>query len=216
MREEGFFSRFGNIKTISIGIVYVLFNLWVIFHADQYFPEGMADEWLKVLMMYGFLNLLVLGNADLRNKLFNVKLTRFLPRFIFFFIIFMFFFYYILKWIDPLQGSTFFQMMQNVPLWLAIIHAFTFATTESIVWQGFLDLKIGIPWSSITAGVFHYGIWEGSFLVVVLSASLLFLFFSFVHHQLKKGKNDFAPVIGCHAAFNFVQLGFMLGSGGAV
>ena len=63
---------------------------------------------------------------------------------------------------------------------------------------------------ALSAGIFHYGVWEGGFLVVVLSAGSLFLFFSWINWRFKNGKDDLAPVIGVHTAYNFIKLGILL------
>lgn len=209
MPRKPFFRNWKNIKNLSLGIVYVLFNLWIIFH-DEYFPEPLREPWIKVLISYGLLNTLIISNADLRNKLFDVNFFKFIPRFFLYLIPFLFIFYFLLIYFDPLYQTSLNQLMQNVPLWLALIHALTFATTESIIWQGFLDEKVGLPWSSLIAGIFHYGIWEGTGIFVILSASLLFLFFSFIHWYFRKNNKDFAPVIACHTAFNLVKIGIFL------
>jgi len=211
-QRKGFFADIGKIKTISIGLIYVFFNIWVIFHIPQYFPSN-HEFWFKVFISYGLLNALIFSNEQMRNKLFNVKIMDFLPRFCFFFVMFLVLFHYILTYIDPLTGSQFAQL-SIVPLWLIGVESLVFAMTESIIWQGYLDEKIGQPWSAISAGIFHYGVWTGGVLFVVLGAGALFMFFSIVHWYCKQNSSDMAPVIGCHTAFNCVKLGLLLAAGG--
>jgi hypothetical protein len=209
MKREPYFSNWKKIKNVSIGLVYVFFTLWLIFHTNQYVPEGQEDFWFRIFIGYGLLNALIFGSADLRNKLFNVKFTKFLPRVLLFFGVALVVFYLILSKVDPIAGSLM-NVLGNIPLWLASVHAVVFAITESVVWQGFLDYKIGHPWSELVAGVFHYGIWAGSFIPVVLSAGFLFMIFSVTNWYFRKDKNDLAPAIGVHTAYNFIKLGIML------
>ena len=80
MKRRGYFADWKNIKGISVGLVYIFFNIWLIFHTSAYVPVGQEDFWFRIFIGYGLLNALIFGSANLRNKLFNVKLTEFLPR----------------------------------------------------------------------------------------------------------------------------------------
>ncbi len=211
MNKLNYFKDWKKITTVSFGLVYIFFNLWVIFHVPDFVPVQQQSLWFRIFISYGVLNSIIFANADLRNKLFNVKFTKFLPRFAIFFFSFLFIFYFVLNWADP-TGSSFMGVLSNVPLWLAVIHALTFATTETVIWQGFLDEKIGHPWSELTAGIFHLFVWTGSAVVVIITASMLFAFFSLVNLYFRNSKNDLAPAIGCHTAFNIVKVGLMAGA----
>jgi membrane protease YdiL (CAAX protease family) len=206
MRREPYFKNWKKIKSVSIGLVYVFFILWLIFHTHQYVPEDQKNYWLIVFISYGILNSIIFGSADLRNKLFNVKLISFLPRFLLFGAVSFVGLFFVAKFLGSTTGSAF-SMLSQIPLWLAVIHAFVFATTESVIWQGFLDYKIGHPWSELTAGLFHFGIWSGGAFVVIISAALLFACFSLVNWYFRKNKNDLAPAIGTHTAWNILKLG---------
>lgn len=209
MARRSFFRDSRNIFVVSYGLVYVFFLLWLIFNPHLFVPEGQESYWFRVFIGYGLLNALIFSNADMRNKLFNVKLTKFVPRFLIFFFVSIVIFYVILTGFDPFDFR-FFEVLSNVPIWLAMIHAMVFATTESVVWQGYLDHKIGAPWSQLTAGVFHVGVWTGSFLFVTFSAGFLFMIFSLTNWYFRKNKDDVIPAIGVHSAFNFVKLGVFL------
>lgn len=210
LKREPFFKNWKSFIYVSYGIVYIFFNLWVIYHLSNFVPPGQERMWEKVLMAYLLLNIVVLGSADLRNKLFDVRFIDFLPRFIIYSVIFLGLWYLVLvKVYDPLGPSSF-SLIANVPLWLAAIHGLTFATIESVIWQGYLDEKIGRPASAITAGIFHVYIWTGTPLIVIFSAGLLFLIFSFVHWRFRQSKKDFAPVIACHFAFNVIKIGLAI------
>lgn len=202
----------GSIKkamNISFGIVTVFFLLWLIFHTSQYVPEGREDFWLIIFLSYGILLSLVFGNADLRNKLFDIRFIDSVPRLLMYFFFGLIFFYFLLSFVDPLEGSLF-GILSAIPLWLAAIHAFVFATIESVVWQGYLDYKVGLIASPLIAGIFHYGVWTGGAFLVIFSAGLLFLFFSTVNWYFRVNKNDVIPAIGVHTAYNFIKLGILL------
>jgi hypothetical protein len=215
MGRKGFFSNWKNITQISIGLVYILFLSWLIFHTLDFVPLEQYDYWFKVFISYGILNALIIGSADIRNKLFSVRLIDFAPRFLMFFSVSIILFYFMLQFIDP-TGSSIFTLLTDIPVWLAIIHAFVFATTESVIWQGFLDYKVGVPASAFIAGLFHWGIWEGSAFVVIPAATLLFLFFSFVNWYFRKNTNDVVPAVAVHTAWNLVKLGSLVALGGVV
>jgi hypothetical protein len=200
----GFFSGWKKITVVSYGLIYLFFNLWVIFHVNQYFPNN-PDAWFKIFVSYGLLNALIFANADLRNKLFDVKFIKFLPRMLIFTIVSSAIFMLLIHKIDPLAQSTF-GAISTLPIWLVLVHCITFATTESIIWQGYLDNQIGQPWSALTAGFFHWGVWSGGALVVIIGAGILFTIFSLVHYYLKKNNSDFAPVIGVHTGWNLVKV----------
>lgn len=208
MKRQPYFGHWKNIFSISFGLVYVMFTLWAIFHTQQFVPANLKDFWWGIFISYGVLNSIIFGNADLRNKLFEVTVIKFVPRFLLYFIACFTLFYLISNFIDPLQFSMI-VVLKNIPLWLAVIHALIFATTESVIWQGYLDDKIGHPWSELTAGVFHWGIWSGGALVVIPSAALLFMMFSGINWYFRNSKNDLVPAIASHTAFNFVKLGLM-------
>lgn len=204
-----FTGSFKKLTRISFGLVTTFFLLWLIFHTKQYIPEQHHSTWLLVFLSYGILLSLVYANADIRNKLFDVSLVSFFPRFMIFFLGGLVFFYLLLSIVDPIDLSLF-AILANIPLWLAMVHAFVFATIESAVWQGYLDHKIGMFASPLLAGIFHYGVWTGGAIVVIFSASLLFLFFSYVNYRFRISKNDLVPVIAVHTAYNFIKLGIML------
>jgi hypothetical protein len=215
-KREPYFAGLKRIKTVSYGLIYIFFLLWLIFHTEQVVPSNQTDFWFKILIGYGLLNALVFGVPDIRNKLFNTKLTEFFPRFVLWFSIGLVFFYVLLAYADPLLDSSFYEILASVPIWLLVLHAFVFATTESAVWLGYLDHKIGHPWSELSAGIFHFGIWTGGAVFVIISAGLLFAFFSLTNHYLSKNKNDLSPAIGFHTAYNYVKLGILVSAGGLV
>ena len=204
-----YFSNWKNFKTLSFGLFSTLFFLWVYFHTEQFIPSEFKDTFFKAFIGYGFLHALIFVNTETRNKLYNAKFIPFVVRMLIFTAISLFVFYFILAKIDPL-GETAYSLFKSLPWWLAASHMLIFATIESTVWQGWLDDKLGRPVSALTAGVFHWGIWPGSAFIVIISAGLLFAFFTLVHLFFRSDKNDLAPVIGVHTGFNFVKLGLLL------
>lgn len=208
MAREPYFKNWKNIFVISYGLVVSLFFLFLIFNTGKFFP-GKEDMFFKIFLSYGLLFSIVYGNTDTRNRLFNIQLRQFAPRFVLFFIGFLLFFYLILSYFDPLKGSLF-GLLSQIPIWLLVVHAFVFATIESAFWQGFLDERIGHPWSEISAGVFHMFVWSGNVFIILIGATFLFAFFSFVHWYFRRNKNDLSAVIGCHTAYNYVKLAMVV------
>ena len=215
MQRQPYFSDWKKIGKVSFGLVASFFYLFLLFHTKSYVPKGYEDMYWMVFVSYGILLAVSFGVPNIRNKLFNVRLVDFLPRFLLFGGISLLVFYYLLTDINPMGGQ-FFAFLGQVPMWLALIHAFVFATIESAVWQGFLDYELGHPWSELTAGVFHWGVWVGSALIVIPSAALLFAVFSLTNWYFRKSTSDLAPAIGVHTAFNIIKLGILFAVAGAV
>jgi hypothetical protein len=208
---QGYFKDWKKVKNVSFGVIYIFFNLWVIFNVPNFVPADQVSFWYRVFISYGILNSILFANADMRNALFNTRLVDFLPRFLVSCGLFLVFFYFVLAVTGGLFTVSLFQILGSVPLWLALIHALTFATTESVIWQGYLDYEIGHPWSEMVAGLFHLFIWTGAPIIVFISATILFAFFSLVNLYYGS-KNDLAAVIGCHFSFNIVKLGLIVSS----
>lgn len=225
MSNGGFFASWNRVIYVSIGLIYLLFLLWVIINTREFVPVGSEAYWYKVFISYALLNVLILGSANIRNKLFNIQLKKFIPIYLIFFVGFLIFFWFILTIFNPIQQSAF-SLLAGVPVWLAMSHAFIFATTETVFFQGYLDGAIGIPASPIVAGIFHLFIWSGAWWVVIIGATALFLFFSFVNWYIRtkgffgwiKGtiSNGLIATMACHGAFNAVQLGLFVSIGGVL
>lgn len=206
------FDSWRKIFTISFGLVFTFFNIWVLFHLPEYVPEGQTSFWFRLMVSYLLLYLVVLFNKDISKYIFKIKFTEFLPRFLFFFVLFFTIFYLVFVRTD-FYLSSIFTFMASVPLWLGVIHAFTFATIETLVWQCYLDGKIGQPWSALIAGIFHFGIWPGDAWMVILISAGVFFMFSLIHFYFKKKAGDIAPAAGSHFAYNMVMLGIAIQNG---
>lgn len=205
MAKKPFFRDWKKFLAISFGLVYILFMIWTFVHVPEYFPEGQHNHWYLVMSSYIVINTLLFSNADIRNRLFNVKFIKMLPKLLMAFFGSLIFFYIVLKRYDPFQYE-FFSLLAAVPVWLALVHGITFATTESLL-QVYLTERIGPIGMAIFMGILHYGIWSGGALFVVIGAGTLFLLFQFVHYIWSDGPYDFAAIIGVHTAFNFIKLG---------
>lgn len=84
-----------------------------------------------------------------------------------------------------------------------------FEINNSTIWQGYLDhpeSKVGQPWSSLIAGIFHIFVWQGTKLFIFISASILFAIFSLINWYFRKDKDDLAPAIGFHTAYNHLKM----------
>lgn len=210
MYRPPFFSNWQKVKSISFGVVYVMLNIWIMTHITNIAPAGNSNAWWKVYATYGIMSAWVFGNADMRNKLFNVKLIKMLPRLLIFFGISLLLFWVILAKTARID-IMYTQIMTSIPLHLAIAHAFLFATTETVIWQGYLDESIGRVASGISAGIFHMYIWAGAPIIALVGATLLFWFFSYINLRWRQSKDDLAPALGSHIAYNYVKLAVVLG-----
>ena len=213
MAKKGFLSGYGKIGAISLGLAYILFNLWAVFNVKTIFPGADQAFWFRVFISYAVLAVFVIAIPTTRKRLFSIKFVDFLPRFALWFGIgFILFSIFIAK-IYPFNENLI-HLLASVPISLALVHAFTIAMTESILFQGYLDHKVGIPWSPLIAGLFHLGVWSGGTWWIILTSGGLFLFFSFVNYTFRKNENDISPAVGTHFAFNMVKLGLVAIAGG--
>ena len=212
MALESYGKRFGIGKflNISFGLITSLLLLWLVFNSFIFAGEGDLSV-LNVItfLSYGILGVYVFANADIRNKLYNISFFKSLPRFFLFFGIALIGFYFLLGVSDPFPDTAL-NILKGVPTWILVIHAFVFATIESAFFQGYLDKKIGIFGSVVTAGLFHMLIWAGLPWQNFLGASALFLFFSSAHWYFRKNTDDLIPVIAIHTAYNFIKLAIIL------
>ena len=211
MARENYFKTFGLGKflSISFGLLTSLLLLWLVFNAFIFNTAELSVLDVVLFLSYGLLGVYVFANADIRNKLYNISFFKSLPRFLLFFGSSLIVFYLILGVVDPLP-NVLFGIASGIPIWILIVHAFVFATVESAFFQGYLDQRIGIFGSCITAGLFHMLIWSGSPLQNFIGASFLFLIFSTCHWYFRKNTNDLIPVIAIHTAYNFIKLALIL------
>ena len=213
MARESFFKRFAVSKflNISFGLITSLLLLWLIFNAFIFSSSGGEVSVLNVItfLSYGILGVYVFANADIRNKLYNLPFFKSIPRLLLFFVISLVAFYFLFNLVG-VTPKTALNSLLGISPWLLVIHAFVFATIESAFFQGYLDEKIGIFGSVLTAGFFHMLIWAGSPMMNFFGASLLFLGFSTAHWFFRNNSNDLLPVIAIHTAYNFITLGLIL------
>ena len=209
---ESYKKRFGFTKflSVSFGLVTSLLLLWLIFNSFI-FANSTDLSLLNIItfLSYGILGVYVFANADIRNKLYNIPFFRSIPRFLLFFVGALLFFYLIFGVIGSFPDTAL-SVLKGIPTWVLIVHAFVFATVESAFFQGFLDYKIGIFGSVISAGFFHMLVWTGTPLMNFIGASFVFLFFSSAHWYFRKNKSDLIPVIAIHTAYNFLNLALIL------
>lgn len=207
MKREPFFNGLNNFGKISFGLVTVLVYSFILFNTSQFVPADEVDYWWRIITCYTVMLCLVMGVGDMRSKLFNIETFKFLPRFILFYIPSTLLLSQLLKIISP-EGLIF-GALWELPKWLLFVHGFVIATIESTIWQGYLDhpeSNVGQPWSSLIAGVFHLFVWKGTKIFIFISASLLFALFSFINWYFRKDKDDLAPAIGFHTAYNHLKM----------
>ncbi len=211
MVKEKFFGNWKNFRNISLGLVASLFLSWLIFNTFAFVPDGQEDKWLLIFLSYSTFMGITFGSADARSKLYNTNFFKSIPRFLLFFIPAFFVLYFLLQLVEPAySGSSVIEILRNIPVWLAIINAFVFATFESSVWQGLLDYRMGRIASPISAGIFHMFIWSGGVFMIIPVVTFLFMGFSWFNWYFRKDKNDLIPAIAIHTAYNFLILGIIL------
>jgi hypothetical protein len=205
MKRLGYFKDWKKVLTISFGLLTVLIYSFLLFHTFQFVPAEKEAFWWSVIVSYSLMLSLIIGVSDMRSKLFNIQTIKFIPRFLVFYIPSLVALSFILQWVNP-EGTSLIMALLELPKWLLFLHGFVFATIESTIWQGFLDYQIGHPWSELTAGIFHWGIWTGGALFVIPASALLFAIFSLVNWYFRKNTDDLAPAIGLHTAWNHMKL----------
>lgn len=209
MARGSFFAGSSKILKASLGSFLVVFYIYLLFQTYRFVPADQVDTYFKIFVCYSFMLALGFALPDARASFFKVPVFTYLPRFALSFGVFLFLFFVVLARVDPF-GATALSIFSAVPWWLKIIHATVFALIENAFFIGYLTKTWGVLAASFTAGLFHYGVWEGSAFFVIPAAGLLFLAFSYVHYRFKRNENDFSVVDGCHTAYNFVKLGMFL------
>ena len=207
MAKQTFISALGFKKfaKVSFLVVSAIFLFSVIFNASVYVPEGEELRYTLLFLGYGIFGVYIFGNSDIKNKWANVPFFKSLPRLFGYIFISLIFFYFILNITDPFPQVAL-GILTGLPFYLKILYAFVFAIPESSFFQGYLDGKYGILFSSVSAGFLHMFVWSGPFYVNFIGAMLLFMFFSFCHLKLKKSESDLIPVTGIHIGYNFIKL----------
>jgi hypothetical protein len=203
---------FKKLSTISFGLVASIFLLWAMFNSASFVPAGQGVRYALIFLGYGVLGSYVFTHTDINTSLFRTPFFKNIPRFLFYFAISFFVTYSLFRVSGVSFLSSAVSIFAGVPLYLMMIHAFIFATVESMFWQGFLDKRVGILFSALIAGLFHMFIWEGGVLTNLFASAFLFFIFSTAHHYINKSykSENLVPVIAIHTAYNFIQLGLIL------
>lgn len=208
---------FKKLKTISFGLVVSLFLLWSIFNSASFVPEGEGIRFALIFLGYGVLGVYVFTHTDVNSSLFKTPFFKNIPRFLLYFTGAFVVTYYLFQVVGASVFGSAVSIFKGVPTLLLMSHAFIFATVESMLWQGFLDKRVGILISCLIAGVFHAFIWSGYWVVNLFASAFLFFVFSVLNFYINKGysKENLVPIIAIHTAYNFIQLGLILNILGA-
>ncbi len=209
---RGKFVDFKGLKEISFGVVSTLILLWAIFNAFSFVPEGAGIMWTLKFLGFGVFGVYSFGREDVRSKLSQISFFKAIPIFLLFFVVTLVVMYFLLGIANPFP-ETILSTLKGVPVWLQIINAFVFATIETSFFCVFLLNKWGVVPSALVAGGFHILIWNGTVLQNFFGATLLFLAFNTVYYftAYRKKKENPVPTIAVHTAYNFLQLGLLLG-----
>lgn len=218
-RKRPFLYGWRKIVNVSFGMVAVTFLLFMVFNYSEYI--SVEDQWPTFLffLSYSVLIAVYFSNADVRNIWFGVKFRHFIPRFFVFFVPSFIILFVIMKSIFGLTSSVpFYNLVFEVPIIILLMFFFVVSALETAVWQGFLDdpdkSGVGLPYSSLLAGLFHMNTWEGPILLVVFSSGLLFLGLSYFNWLFRKDRFDVVPAMALHFAFDLAFLISVVLAGG--
>lgn len=220
MAKKPFFYGAGKILKVSFGTLTIAYLLFMIFNYYEYIPVDKQGSYLIMFMSYALLTAVVFGNADIRNVLFKIKATTFLKRFALHFIPLFVIFYLIMSALEGVDVLPFRDVIVGLPIYIILTAFFIYAVLESAVWQGYLDnwnkSGVGVPWSSISAGIFHLNVWPGPWWLVVPTATIWFMCISYYNHRFKKFEDDIVPAVAFHTAFELAFLLILTIVGGAL
>lgn len=211
MKRTPYFANWQGITKVSFGVFVVILYCFLLFHTFQFVDPSQEQYWWTAVISYTVMFSLVLAVEKARANLFKVTSFDYLLRFLIFYVPSFFVLSWLLQYV-PFGDVGVLGLLDSIPPWLLFTHAFVFVVIESCFWQGWLDypypVGLGHPWSELSAGIFHWGIWLGGALIVIPSATILFFIFSLFNWYFRKNTEDVAPVHGFHTAFNHIKLLF--------
>jgi membrane protease YdiL (CAAX protease family) len=191
------------LKKLRLGVAILLIQMFMYVNAPFFFGDQ-SDFFQKVITVYFVMLLSIFAIPDTRLKLLNYRLTRFKKFLIWFFGT---------VFVVSIGGSFFggslypeFIGISGVAWSMILFHALIVAFIEEFFFREFLLKRIGLLWSSVAFGLFHfvaYGYVWGSIFIATFLGLLLGII------KLKFSPNDNLANIGSHAGWNVVQLGFL-------
>lgn len=205
------------LSKISLGVVIVLFWVWMYLRADQLFLVS-GDAMRRILQTYIFIAVIVFGVNSLKSEksekeLFKIPFLKAIPKFIIALIITLVvlvaFQYTFLNSVSP----TIFQAVTSLGIGVILLHALFVATIEEKVFRAWLPNQISngqtkmFAWvfSAVIFALFHY-LLNGEILTIIIYIPLG-LTFQWVREKWSP-VTDMAN-IGCHTAWNIFILGFL-------
>jgi hypothetical protein len=207
MAREPFFKGVGSIYKVSFGVVTVFLYTFILFNTAQFVSSEHISFWNTTLLGYMVFLCLAIGVSDARSKLFSVSTISFIPRFALFFIPSFYIFGILFNSFEFMAGAGLFKILLTLPKWLFFVHTFVFVVIESTVQVWAMEhTKLGRVGTSMAFGFMHIFVWVGPLFLNFVLASLLFLFFFYVHWRFSKNKNDIAPLCGVHGGYNVAQM----------
>ncbi len=197
----------GMIKKISLGVIFLLAQMFMFVNAPLFFGSQ-ADFYQKVITIYMIMLVTIFALPDTRLKLFSQKIST-LWTFVIWFVGSVFF----LSIAGALFGGDIYKSFTigAGSLSMVIFHFIIVAFVEEFFFREFLMKRIGIIWSSLAFGLFHfvaYGFVWGN----IIYASFMGVVLAFI--KIKFSPKSNMANIGFHAGYNVKALGFLKILGG--
>lgn len=86
----------------------------------------------------------------------------------------------------------------------AILHGLVIAYTEEIIFRGYLPTKIGVTFSNIIFGLFHWAVYSSTPLII-----MFLILLSFIWSFIKFTRFELEGSIAAHTAWNYKALGLL-------
>ena len=202
------------IGAISVGLVFVLAQIWMLSQASILFPQD-TEKWKWIIMTYMVITAFVFSWGTYKGAtLFKVNFLKRIHVFIIGAIVTFLLLYAMGFAVGSGQLPTIWGTLTLIPIGVLLLHALIVAVDEELIFRGFLlntlqknrvDRMTAYLTSAVIFAMFHFAMAGGEWLLLLIYIPLGLLF-AFV-------KDKFSPQtgmanMGVHFGWNAFILGF--------
>jgi hypothetical protein len=190
------------LRTLSLGTVILIIQLFIFTNTKLFFPTE-TDQFQHIILVYLLLQSTLFAIPDLRMRLFNTPFLQALPKLALSFAVTIF----ILGLVGSfIKGFSIISNIANIPFGILIMHVTIIAIVEENMFRLILPQRVGIIISSILFSLFHYVVYQGSWLQLTIAFVMSFVLYWI---QLRFSPRDGLVNSGVHAGYNAFVLGLV-------
>lgn len=192
-----------NTKTLSLGFVVLLVQLFMFINADSIFGSS-ADYWKTILIAYMLMEAVVFAVPDLRMKVFNVPLQKGLVRFGLGFLASVFLLSFGKSFLVMSQFSSPAESLPSFGIAMIAVHACFVAIVEEAMFRDVFVSKMGLIPAQVAFGLFHGTVYGWNIFSIAMAVVMGFVLYAV---KMKFSKTDNTVNAGVHAGWNTYALG---------